>query len=275
MKKVNNNLMNVMKIFIVLLSSLIFISSYVIAAEGEPAGEPLIIPSGDGTADNPYVIDVTASNNGPFKFKAETVPFDFTVKEEGVYKVEYNTEDKVMTFTLISSGSSSARLAINRDKYANIDNWQLGIKTQKREYSTSMNPAYAIRELSSYTQDYDFLVSTSNVYRKSDGTITPYATLFEERGEGDYNGDGVVDGNDNVIYTSIVLGRIGKNNGIVVTRNMTLSNVTGESAGGYDVEENNLYYFTNINKRIRTIYIIRVPVRRKFETIFWSTRFIQ
>lgn len=254
MKKTNKNLVSMMMIFIVLLSSFIFISNTVFANETEVIAEVLDSPAGSGTAEDPYIISA-GSGKASIKFKPKTMPFDFVVSTPGLYRVEYGSSgenDGVIKFTFITNQSSEIKVCVNKSKLKNIDNWQLGIKTRARNNLSSMDPAYAIIETSSYTQGELDLYSSDRYYRKSDGTITHYSSSIAEYGERDNNGDGIIDGDDIVFYTLVEIGKIGNDESGVITRSMTLSNAIGESTGGYDVEENNLYYFTN-NKRCRII----------------------
>lgn len=274
MKKVNKNLVSMM-IFIVLLSSFIFISNTVFANETEVIAEALDSPAGSGTAEDPYIISA-GSSKASIKFKPKTMPFDFVVSTPGLYRVEYGSSgeyDGTIKFTFITNKSSEIKVCVNKSKLKNIDNWQLGIKTRARNNLSSMDPAYAIIETSSYTQG-SVLDSYTHYYRKSDGTITNYSSSFEEYGERDNNGDGSIDGKDYIMYTPINIGAIGKNDsGAVFTRSMTLSNAIGESVGGYDIEENNLYYFTT-NKRCRIIQSFGIWSRCEYNAIFRNGCFI-
>lgn len=251
MKKFNR-IISIMMIFIVLLSTVM--QNSVIASGEEAVEEVLYIPGGTGTSeDDPYIIDVSgySSSNYSVKFEPSAVPFYFTVAIPGVYIVEYNSLDgKCVTFTLISSGNDGAKVEINNSKYKFVkDNWQLGIKTSKRSRLSAMGPAYVINEHSSYIPAvYD----TNSYYLKPNGEITS-----EPNNANDIlYGDGSV--TEVIAYPEIKLGFLGDDYGDHVERTITLSSVTYQNFSSSELNENNLFYFTNISERKRAIYFIRV-----------------
>lgn len=252
MKKFNRTI-SIMMIFIVLLSTVM--PNSVIASDEEAVEEVLYIPGGTGTSEaDPYIIDVSgySSSNYSVKFEPSAVPFYFTVAIPGVYIVEYNSlGGKCVTFTLISSGNDGAKVEINNSKYKIVkDNWQLGIKTSKRSRLSAMGPAYVINEHSSYIPGtYD----TTSYYLKSNGEITLESSNYNDILQ--YYGDDVP---EPISYPELKVGFLGDDCIDHVERAITLSSVTYQNFSSSELNENNLFYFTNISERKRAIYLIRV-----------------
>lgn len=263
MKKVNKNFMGITMIFIVLLSMVTFMFNTSVATEGIPTDETLYIPNGSGTIDDPYIIDVSVSENNRVQFDPVSIPFNFVVVQDGAYEVDYHRTDSgtiLLTFTLITSDKSDIKLELNEKEYNSIDNWQLGIKTKKRAYSSSIKPAYSIKELSSYKTTVSSAFYNTDYYMKPNGEIVLFSSNYEEYNgiPEDVNGDGEYNADDIIYYDRLTFGSLGTNKDKIIERSMKLSNIMYENIHGYDVENNNLYYFTNINKRKGVIYFARI-----------------
>lgn len=230
MKK-NKILISITMIFIVLLSTTVFATGTVSSTSSGVQGT--------GTEEDPYIITSSIT------FKAQTVPFYFTVQTPGIYQVNYG-QNNSMTFTLLQSGNNNAYVSINSGKRKDSTNWQLGITTKANVWATSATPAYAITENSYYVTGYP---NIGRIYSKGEfviknGKIVNWLSLTEEER---YSQD----------YSTPTFGTLGQEDEKagdkwysagtpIVRREVILSNVT-YSQSGYDVSSGDCYYFTNEN----------------------------
>ncbi len=226
MKKTFKKLINIAMIFIVLLSSMVYASENT----GQLVGYTPV--DGDGTEINPYIIDANAYKE--VYFAVDTIPFDFKVTVPGIYTVNYDSVKKEITFTLIMTGKSGANIALNKDKYSDINNWQLGIKTKKRSQSSSLGSAYSIKELSSYETLSNIATHNFDGYWMSESGKIQAVNDFENGESADY----------------LKFGALGNVYGTRVERKMNLSNVTYERESGFEASDTKLYYFTNAQQGI-------------------------
>ena len=109
---------------------------------------------GDGTAENPYVIDIGAVG-GRIVLKPDAVPFNFIVKGTGgiggLFTVDYDVSNGLVAFTLtetvdILSGDTRTNATVAREKGASSA--QLGITSM--ETTETLSPKYEIYQLEKY-----------------------------------------------------------------------------------------------------------------------------
>lgn len=107
---------------------------------------------GNGTKANPYVIDVSGRSLKRITFKYETLPFHFIVPDgqEGTFEISYEGIERTVTFMLIESDNNSTSVLLDKDKYENTMNWQVGVDNRLNEGSAQSMPTYKITEELSY-----------------------------------------------------------------------------------------------------------------------------
>lgn len=115
---------------------------------------------GDGSEENPYVIDVGAVG-GKIVIKPEEVPFNFVVKGTGgfggLFAVEYDISSGLVSFTLTETidtmlGDDRTNATVAKEKGAITT--QFGITY--RETTETLSPKYDIGQIYRYWKRYDY-----------------------------------------------------------------------------------------------------------------------
>ena len=136
---------------------------------------------GDGSEENPYVIDVGAVG-GKIVIKPEEVPFNFVVKGTGgfggLFAVEYDISSGLVSFTLTETidtmlGDDRTNATVAREKGATTT--QFGITY--RETTETLSPKYDIGQIYRYWRRYDYgnrcdFVKNSSTITNADAQVT-------------------------------------------------------------------------------------------------------
>lgn len=165
--KINKVLISIAMIFSALLST--------IALASDETSVTVSNLQGTGTQEDPYVIP------GDVTFKANKIPFYFTIQTPGVYQVFWSVDNEV-TFTCLQTGKEDVSIKVNSLKRTDSNNWQLGVKTVANTTPTGATPAYAIRECSVYypKQEGKYVLLEDGVETISPVSLSIYNTQIYE-----------------------------------------------------------------------------------------------
>lgn len=119
--------------------------------------------SGDGSSENPYVIEISPSSR-MLKFQCKQLPFYFIMKEgsEGSYEINYDATTSEISFLQVQSADAitpqnEISVALDKEKYENIKNWQVGVDTNLSPDIGMSVPTYDIFEELEYLSSYNEL----------------------------------------------------------------------------------------------------------------------